>query len=117
MVGLLPAQLIQQADYQVPLPLPGAAAGDDGIIGSDSLEPIELDRQQSDASASAYSSLITALKDSGAHYARIYLEWDQIEPLAPEPGQPPSYNWSWFDSQLALLAGLPQKRLRTLLKL
>jgi hypothetical protein len=48
--------------------------------------------------------LITALKDSGARYARIYLEWDQIEARAPEPGMPPFYSWSWYDSKLSLLA-------------
>jgi len=54
---------------------------------------------------SAYVTLTTALRDSGAGWARVRVEWEEVEPNAPEAGQPPEYIW-WphYDIKLRLVA-------------
>jgi hypothetical protein len=54
---------------------------------------------------SAYVTLTTALRDSGAGWARVRVEWATIEPNAPQPGQPPDYVWGpYHDVKLGLVA-------------
>jgi hypothetical protein len=54
---------------------------------------------------SAYVTLTTALRESGAGWARVRVEWKTIEPNAPEPGQPPDYVWGpYHDVKLRLVA-------------
>jgi hypothetical protein len=53
---------------------------------------------------SSFPTLVTALKDSGASWTRVYLAWDILEPDAPVPGQLPTYNWGWYDPKLQALA-------------
>ncbi len=47
--------------------------------------------------------LAQALKDSGAGWARVYIDWASIQPTAPSGGVA-SYNWAWYDRALALVA-------------
>jgi hypothetical protein len=53
----------------------------------------------------AYPTLLARLQESGAGWTRIYLAWRDIEPLPPAPGQPPAYDWSWYDPKLQAVAG------------
>lgn len=50
-------------------------------------------------------SLVQALKESGACWARVLIDWEVIEPEAPLPGQPPVYSWRYHDPKLALIGG------------
>ena len=53
---------------------------------------------------SPFESLKSALKVSGADWSRVRVEWEQIEPNAPIPGQPPDYNWQFHDDGLRIVA-------------
>jgi len=50
-----------------------------------------------------FPNLVDALKQSGAGYARVYIDWNFIQPT--EGG---AYSWTWYDSRLSQLnaAGL-----------
>ena len=63
---------------------------------------------------SAYSSLADALKDSGADWARVRVEWELIEPNKPVPGQQPEYDWQYHDDNLRLVASTGVKMIATL---
>jgi len=52
----------------------------------------------------AYTNLVSALKDSGADWARVRLEWEHIEPNAPVDGQSPEYYWQFYDDALGSVA-------------
>ncbi|MBI1877143.1 MAG: cellulase family glycosylhydrolase [Chloroflexi bacterium] len=53
----------------------------------------------------AYPTLMEALKESGADWARVRLSWNWIEPNAPQAGQPPEYLWGpYHDDKLRLVA-------------
>jgi hypothetical protein len=52
----------------------------------------------------AYTSLVDALRDSGAGWTRWRIDWDDVEPLEPQPGRPPSYRWQWNDGRLRNVA-------------
>jgi len=52
--------------------------------------------------ADAFPTLIEALLESGAGGTRIYVEWDEIEPIAPIKDVP-QYNWTWYDDRLRQL--------------
>jgi len=54
-----------------------------------------------------FPTLIDALKESGAGWARIYIDWAVIE---PEPGK---YNWTWYDEKLQLVASTGVKIIAT----
>ena len=54
---------------------------------------------------SAYVTLTAALRDSGAGWTRVRVEWEHIEPNEPVPGQPPDYVWGpYYDTKLRLVA-------------
>ena len=54
---------------------------------------------------STFVTLTTALRESGAGWTRVRIEWESIEPNAPEPGQPPDYVWGpYHDGKLGLVA-------------
>jgi len=53
---------------------------------------------------SEYESLTSALKDSGADWTRVRIEWELIEPNEPVPGQQPEYDWKYHDDNLLLVA-------------
>jgi hypothetical protein len=57
----------------------------------------------------AFPTLIDALLESGASGTRIQLNWLEIEPDAPIDGQPPQYDWTWYDDRLRQIGetGLP----------
>jgi len=70
-------------------------------------ESDDKSNKQTDVSTfeeSPYSSLVEALKDSGADWARVRIEWELIEPGEPVPGQPPEYDWQYHDDNLRLVA-------------
>jgi hypothetical protein len=55
----------------------------------------------------AFPTLVEALKDSGAGWTRIMIRWMDIEPIAPEPSQPPVYDpnmLKWYDDRLSLVS-------------
>jgi hypothetical protein len=52
-----------------------------------------------------YDRLDDALRDSGAGWARVYVDWAQIQPTEPVLGQPPDYQWRWYDDRLRTIAG------------
>ncbi len=52
----------------------------------------------------AFTSLADALEESGADWTRIRIEWELIEPSEPVPGQPPTYDWTYHDVNLGLVA-------------
>ena len=58
----------------------------------------------SNLDGSEYESLTSALKDSGADWTRVRIEWELIEPGEPVPGQPPEYDWQYHDDNLRLVA-------------
>jgi hypothetical protein len=60
-----------------------------------------LDRELLDA---AFPTLLDALKESGAGGTRIYVKWSEIEPVEPQAGQPPVYDWASYDDKLRLIA-------------
>lgn len=51
------------------------------------------------------SELLRALDASGACWVSVGFDWSQIQPGPPVDGQPPDYDWSWFDDRLTLVAG------------
>jgi hypothetical protein len=51
-----------------------------------------------------FSSLGEALKESGADWTRVRIEWELIEPRAPVPGRQPVYDWQYHDDNLSLVA-------------
>ena len=53
---------------------------------------------------SVYSSLSAALKDSGADWARVRVEWEIIDPNTPVPGELPEYDWQYHDENLRFVA-------------
>lgn len=53
---------------------------------------------------SAYVTLTAALRDSGAGWSRVRVEWEIIEHNEPMLGQPPDYRWAWHDAKLRLVA-------------
>jgi hypothetical protein len=68
-----------------------------------SLRSLTAAEEQELFEAAAYSKLTDALRDSGAGWTRVYLQWADIEPNPPQAGQP-SYSWSWYDARLLALA-------------
>lgn len=74
------------------------------------MEPATMGLAQTEAEwlalyESAFVTLTTALKESGAGWTRVRIEWEMIEPNAPEPGQPPDYVWGpYHDVKLRLVA-------------
>ena len=44
------------------------------------------------------------MRESGADWTRVRIEWELIEPSEPVPGQPPKYDWTYHDVNLGLVA-------------
>ncbi len=63
---------------------------------------------------SPFGSLKSALKDSGADWSRVRVEWEIIEPNAPISGQPPEYNWQFHDDGLRIVAEADVRIIATL---
>lgn len=56
----------------------------------------------------AFPTLVDAMRDSGACWSRVFVDWSAIEPRAPIEGQPPDYSpgaLAWYDEKLALVEG------------
>jgi len=52
-----------------------------------------------------FAKVTDALRQSGAGWARVRIEWEMIEPDPPEPGEPPDYVWGpYHDVKLRLVA-------------
>jgi len=51
-----------------------------------------------------FPTLIDALVQSGAGGTRIFLKWSEIERGTPVAGQPPEYNWTWYDGRIREIA-------------
>ena len=49
----------------------------------------------------AFPTLLDAMKASGAGWTRVMIRWSDVEPNAPAQGQPPVFDWSWYDSRLS----------------
>lgn len=60
-----------------------------------------------------FSKLTDALRESGAAWTRLYIQWFEIEPEAPLPGKDPVYHWSWYDARIEQVAGVGVKPLLT----
>jgi hypothetical protein len=52
----------------------------------------------------AFPTLVEALRDSGAGWTRLYLQWQEIERNAPIAGIP-VYDWSWYDPKVQAISG------------
>lgn len=48
----------------------------------------------------AFPALVNSVRDSGADWARVYIDWSYIQPLDPEGGVP-TYDWSNYDNWLS----------------
>ena len=59
---------------------------------------------QENGSSVKYQSLGSALKDSGADWLRVRVEWETIEPNEPLPGEQQEYFWQYHDEALRLVA-------------
>jgi hypothetical protein len=68
----------------------------------------------SSSGAGAFESLISALKESGADWTRVRVEWENIEISEPVPGQPPDYYWQYYDQALGLVADADVRIIATL---
>jgi hypothetical protein len=53
----------------------------------------------------AFPRLLDALVESGASWTRVFIKWSDIEATAPQEGQPPQYQWSWYDEKLGQIGG------------
>jgi len=53
-----------------------------------------------------FPSQVQALKDSGAGWARINLEWWRVEPNAPSGPGVHLYNWSLYDNKLGAVTAI-----------
>lgn len=62
----------------------------------------------------AYESIAAALKNSGAGWARLRVEWEVIEPIAPVSGELPEYYWDYFDQALGIVADAGVRIIATL---
>lgn len=51
------------------------------------------------------SPLVSALKNTGADWTRVRVEWEVIEPNAPIEELSPAYAWEYYDQTLELVAG------------
>jgi hypothetical protein len=57
--------------------------------------------------AEVFPTLVNALAESGAGGTRIFIKWADIEPTAPNPGQPPNYDtnwWTWYEDRIHEIA-------------
>ncbi|UCE01048.1 MAG: cellulase family glycosylhydrolase, partial [Chloroflexota bacterium] len=52
----------------------------------------------------AYQNLASAIKDSGADWVRLRIEWELIEAVEPVPDQPPVYDWQYHDDNIVKVA-------------
>jgi hypothetical protein len=80
--------------------------------GTYAIIPTEVEQDFSEESSYVY--LAAALKDSGADWARVRVEWELIEPNAPVPGQSPEYDWQYHDENLLLVADAGVRIIATL---
>lgn len=62
----------------------------------------DQDMQSNNDSAESLTVLAQALKDSGAGWARVHIDWSSIQPNEPTGGNA-TYNWAWYDRALALV--------------
>ena len=69
--------------------------------------------QQLNALSASFPSLVDALCKSGASWARVYIDWNMIEPAAPVGGVH-TYNWNYYDTQLGLIASTDVSILATI---
>ncbi|HMN15528.1 MAG TPA: hypothetical protein PKD55_24695, partial [Bellilinea sp.] len=56
-------------------------------------------QQQLDAYNAAFSPMMTKLQESGAGWARIYIDWASIQ-----SSDPLQYNWANYDNWLSQVA-------------
>ena len=100
-----------QSPYSSPFSIQIAGLSDLTTVALDSkLSRAELDQlrqEQIQELDAVFPSLVTALADSGAGWARIYIDWAQIEPIRG------SFNWTWYDEKLALVASTGVKMIAT----
>lgn len=61
-----------------------------------------------------FESLASAIKESGAGWVRLRIEWELIEPYEPLPGEYPKYDWKYHDDNLRLVADTGVKIIATL---
>ncbi|MHB8135002.1 MAG: glycoside hydrolase 5 family protein [Anaerolineaceae bacterium] len=55
-----------------------------------------------------FSTLVTYLADSGAGWARVYIDWAQIESTKG------NRNWTWYDEKLSLVSSTGVKMIATI---
>jgi hypothetical protein len=75
---------------------------------------IPAETESSTAEESSYGYLAAALKDSGADWTRVRVEWELIEPNTPVPGQQPEYDWQYHDENLRVVADTGVRIIATL---
>ena len=80
--------------------------------GSYAIIPAETESSTSEESS--YGYLAAALKDSGADWTRVRVEWELIEPNTPVAGQLPEYDWQYHDENLRLVADTGVRIIATL---
>lgn len=89
--------------------LPNAKLKENASYANSSIDPDLLSLDEG-----TYASLASALRDSGADWARVRVEWEHIEFTAPTPGQPPDYYWQYYDEALTSVAGAGVQIIATL---
>ena len=74
-------------------------------MGVQALDAARTEAEWIDLYTTAYVTLTQALRDTGATWARVRIEWEMIEPITPTEGQPPNYIWGpYHDAKLRLVA-------------
>lgn len=64
------------------------------------------DQQIAELDAS-FPTMVEALRQTGAGWARVYINWAEIEPTKG------TFNWAWYDKKLALMASSGVKIIAT----
>ncbi len=100
-----------QSPYPSPFSIQIAGLSDLTSAALDAkLSRAELDQLRQDQIReldAVFPSLVIALAESGAGWARIYIDWAQIEPVKG------NFNWTWYDEKLALVASTGVKMIAT----
>ena len=86
-----------------PSPFTVQIAGLSDFILTDGLTPVEVDQMKAVQLAEyndAFPAMVQAVGESGAGWARVYIDWSAIQPIDPAGG-PPTYNWTSYDNWMS----------------
>jgi len=85
-----------------------------GDLGSDLSQNKSNHQESTNLDSNRFKSLASAIKESGADWVRLRIEWELIEPYEPVIGEYPKYDWKYHDDNLRLVADTGVKIIATL---